>query len=146
MYSPKTTEFEPAQPDSKSVIDREAMLTKDLTQQHHISSVKSSSKEPGLLEDILQVVLLASVLGNTSTELEVDSHTSSSNDHTRDPKEESKTNATRKLQDTTRSGKDTSADHSVEDQERSAPDADLALVRSCFGMLTFAYTDQSAKE
>ena len=115
------------------------------TQQHHVSSVETSSKEPRLLEDKLQVVLLASVLGNTSAELEVDGHTSGSNDHTRYPKEESETNATRKLQDTTGSGKDTGSDHSVEDQERSAQDADLALVRSCFGMLTFACFVQSVK-
>ena len=115
------------------------------TQQHHVSSVETSSEESRLLEDILQVVLLASVLGDSSTEFEVNGHTGCSDDHTGNPKEESKTNTARQLQDTTGCGEDTGTDHSVEDQECSAQDTNLALVRSCFGMLTFNYVDQSVK-
>ena len=115
------------------------------TQQHHVSSVETSSKEPRLLEDKLQVVLLASVLGNSSTKLEVNGHTGCSDDHTGNPKEESKTDTARQLQDTTGCGEDTGTDHSVEDQECSAQDTNLALIRSCFGMLTFSYIDQSVK-
>ena len=115
------------------------------TQKHHISSVEASSKESRLLEDILQVVLLASVLGNASTELEIDCHSGGGNDHTRDPEEEGETDTAGQLQDTTRRGEDTGTDHSVEDQECSTQDANLAFVRSCFGMLTFSYVDQSVK-
>ena len=115
------------------------------TQQHHVSSVETSSKEPRLLEDKLQVVLLASVLGDGRSEFEVDSHTGSSNKATSYPHEKRQTDTTRQRQNAARSGEDTGSDHAVEDEEGSADHADLALVRSCFGMLTFACFVQSVK-
>lgn len=97
MYSPKTTEFDPAQPEVKlaTYFVNETNEPDSLTQQQHISSVKTRGKELRLLEHIFEIVLLASVLGNASTELEIDCHSGGGNDHTRDPEEESKTNATR---------------------------------------------------
>jgi hypothetical protein len=117
----------------------------ELTKQQHVSSVKTCSKESRLLEDILQVVLLASVLGNPCAELKIDSHTSGSDDHTRYPKEESKTNTARQLQDPTGRSEDSGADHAIEDQESCRHDADLALVGCCFGMFALAY-DRSVSQ
>jgi hypothetical protein len=109
-----------------------------LTEQQHVSSVETCSEEPRLLEDILQVVLLASVLGNACAELKIDRHPSGGDDHTRHPKEESKPNTTRQLQNPTRRSENSSTDHTVKDQERSRHDADLALVGCCFGVFAFS--------
>lgn len=97
MYSPKTTEFDPAQPEVKSAtcFENRTKESDSLTQQQHISSVKTRGKELRLLEHVFKIVLLASVFGNASTKLEIDCHSSGGNDHTRDPEEESKTNTTR---------------------------------------------------
>jgi hypothetical protein len=110
-----------------------------LTQEHHISCVHASSEELRSLVDEFQVVLLTAILWNRGAELQVDSHACSSDDTTRNPKEEGQSNTSRKLQDTAGSSKDTRSNHAVKHKERSRNDTDLALVRGSSGMFAINY-------
>jgi hypothetical protein len=110
-----------------------------LTQEHHISRIHSSSEELGPLVNEFQVILLAAIFGNSGAKLEVDGHACSSNDTARNPEEKSQSNAARKLQDTTRSCKDTRSNHTIEHKERRRDNTDLTLVRSRSGMFAVDY-------
>lgn len=122
----------------QDVLAKDDRVTGGPTEEDDVAGVETGGQELGLAVDVLEVVLLTTVLGNGGAELHVDGGTSKGDDHTGDPHEEGQTDGTRGAQNAGRRGEDTSTNDAVEDEETGADDANLAL--SLALLLNAAYT------
>lgn len=125
----------------QDILAKDDTVTGRPTQQDGIGRVHGRHQELGLLEDIFEVVLLSTVLGNSSTPFQIDSSTSHSNQSTNDPHDQGQTNTTRQRQNSTRGSEDTSTDDTVEDQKGGTDDTNLAtVVRSSLEDISFIWS------
>lgn len=108
-------------------IPKDDRVTAGPTKENNVASVEASGEELWLAENVFEVVLLASVLGDGSAELEIDSRAGKGNQHAGNPDEQRQTDTAGKLQDGAGRGKDASADNPVDDQKDCRDDANLAF-------------------
>ena len=131
MYSPKMTEFEPAQPAASQPVSHR-FLTVSIrkrrrhTQEHDVAGVEARHQEARAAEDELEIVLLAAVARQRGAELEVDGHASARDEHAGDPDEQREADAAGEGEDGAGRREDAGAYHAVEDEEDGRDEADLA--------------------
>lgn len=111
----------------QDVLAKDDRVGSSPAKQEHIARVEAGSQEPRFAIDVLEVVLLAAVPRDGRSELEVDGHTSSSDQHAGNPDEEREADTAGQGEDGAGSRKNTGADHAVEDEEDGGGDADLAF-------------------
>lgn len=75
----------------EDVLAKDDRVTGRPTHEQNVRSVDAGDKELGLAVDELEVVLLTTVLGDTSSPFEIDGSTSSSDERTYDPNDEGQT-------------------------------------------------------
>lgn len=98
------------------------------TEEEDVGCKHGGNEELGLSVDVLEVVLLSTVLGDGCSPFEVDHETSTGNESSHDPHDQGKTNRAREEVDGGRSGKNTGSDHSVENKKDGRHDTDLLSV------------------
>lgn len=111
----------------EDVFSKDDRVTGSPTEEDDVSGVETSDEELGLSIDVFKVVLFTTILGDSSSKLEVDGSTSSGNDGTDEPHDESETGATAELEDGGGSGKDTGTDDTVKDEHGGGEDTNLTF-------------------
>lgn len=111
----------------EDVLAEDDGVTTSPTEQDDISSVQTSGQELGTAIDVFEVVLLTTVLWDSSSPFEVDGGSSESDNHTSDPDKERQADTARKAEDGTGSSEDTGTNDTVDDQEDGGGDSDLSL-------------------
>jgi hypothetical protein len=112
----------------EDILSKDDRVTRSPAHEKNVRGVDASDEELGLAVDELEIILLATVLGDTGSPFEVNGRTSSGDDGTNDPDDESKTWTAEKSEDRAGCSKDTGSNDTVEDEHRSAQNTDLAFV------------------
>lgn len=100
----------------ENVFTKDDRVTGSPTQEDNIGGVHARHEEAGLAVDVFQVVLLATVLGETSAEFHIDGCTGPGDDAASDPQEERETDTARQGEDGAWGCEDTGTDDSVKDE------------------------------
>lgn len=112
----------------EDILSKDDRVTRSPAHEKNVRSVDAGDEELGLAVDELEIILLTTVLGDTGSPFEVHGRTSSGDDGTDYPDDESKTWTAEKSEDRAGCSKDTGSNDTVEDEHRRAQNTDLAFV------------------
>lgn len=121
----------------KNVFAKHHGVTACPTKKKHVRGVQCCTEELGTREYVFEVVLLASISGEPSSELEVDESACESDDDTNHPDEEREAYRAGEGHDGRWSCEDTGSDHTIEYQKDGRDETELPAFRGDDVLLRF---------